>query len=106
MLFSKGLKRYVDESMVKYCTNQDNCRRHTLFCDFDDLTRQIVVIHVVISVVLAVTVTIVKLRCCLTDYEVDYSNPANNFVHCDFIPSLTSFCFNDMTGLLLKLLNA
>ena len=36
MLFGKGLKRHVDESMVKYCKNQDNCRRHTLFCDFDD----------------------------------------------------------------------
>lgn len=36
MLFNKGLKRYVDESMVKYCTNQDKCRRRTLFCDFDD----------------------------------------------------------------------
>lgn len=35
-LFNKGLKRYVDEFMVKYCTNRDKCRRHTLFCDFDD----------------------------------------------------------------------
>ena len=25
MLYSKGLKRHVDESMVKYCTNQDKC---------------------------------------------------------------------------------
>ena len=36
MLFSKGLERHVDESMVKYCTNQDKCCRSTLFCDFDD----------------------------------------------------------------------
>ena len=36
MLYSKRLKRHVDESMVKYCTNQDKCRRYTLFNDFDD----------------------------------------------------------------------
>ena len=36
MLFNRGLKRYADESMVKYCTNQDRCRRRTLFCDFDN----------------------------------------------------------------------
>ena len=36
LLFNNALKRYVDDSMVKYCKNQDKCRRRTLLCDFDD----------------------------------------------------------------------
>lgn len=36
LLFGKGLKRHADESIVKYCANDDKCHRHTLFRDFDD----------------------------------------------------------------------
>lgn len=38
MLFNKGLKRHVDESMVKYCENNNICRRKALFNDFDTYT--------------------------------------------------------------------
>lgn len=36
LLFNNGLKRHVEESMIEYCTNQDKCRRLTLFQGFDD----------------------------------------------------------------------
>ena len=36
MLYCSLAMRYVDDSMVKYCKNQDKYRRRTLFCDFDD----------------------------------------------------------------------
>lgn len=35
MLYSKGLKRFVDNEMIKYCENSDMCRRKVLFSDFD-----------------------------------------------------------------------
>ena len=61
MLYSKGLKRHVDESMVKYCTNQDKCRRHTLMILMIS-NQQVVDVYVVISVVLVVTVAIATFR--------------------------------------------
>ena len=35
LLFGKGMKRHVDESMIKYCENNTVCRRRALFDDFD-----------------------------------------------------------------------
>ena len=35
LLYSKGLKRLVDETMLTYCRNNTICRRQSLFYDFD-----------------------------------------------------------------------
>lgn len=35
MLYSKGLKRFVDDGMIKYCENSDMCHRKVLFSVFD-----------------------------------------------------------------------
>lgn len=35
LLYSKGLKRHVEEAMLIYCKNRTICRRQSLFCDFD-----------------------------------------------------------------------
>ena len=35
MLYSKGLKRFVDDDMIEYCENSDICRRKVLFSGFD-----------------------------------------------------------------------
>lgn len=35
MLYTKGLKRFVDNDMIQYCENSDKCHRKMLFSDFD-----------------------------------------------------------------------
>jgi ATP-dependent DNA helicase RecQ len=63
MLFSEGLKRHTDESMVKYIVQiKINVVGVLYFVILMISAQQIVVVRVVIFVVLVVTVTIMKLR--------------------------------------------
>ena len=35
IFYSRSQKRFVEKSMIDYCEQSNQCRRNTLFCDFD-----------------------------------------------------------------------
>ena len=60
-LYSKGLKRHVEEAMLSYCKNTTICRRQSYFMTLTvlymiQITRDAVVVIFVVSIVVVVIV--------------------------------------------------